>query len=366
MQGGDVRVDDMPDPIVAPDLLATPGTDEALTLADSLWRWLIDSGVKIVVILIAATVIMVALNWLLRRFFRTMVESSSRLSNVTGAVGKRDPRTLQLAQQRRQQRAETLSNAARNRVRVVVWAGALLVILPGVAWELAQQRRQQRAETLSNVARNLVRMVVWAVALVMILSEIGVEIAPVIASLGVIGLAAGIGAQTIIKDFVAGVVMLFEDIVAVGDYVDMEYAEGTVEEINLRATQVRDLNGVLWTVRNGEIIRIGNYSRGFSNAVVVLDIDAEADDDKVTEVLESVTAEMAADPDWSDILQGPANISGMLSMDGNRYQRRVIVRTAPGEQWGVERELRGRFRAGFSRSGLEFAVPRFIDVTTQA
>src|SRR5699024_3631011 len=110
----------------------------------------------------------------------------SRLSNVTGAVVKRDPRTL----------------------------------------KLAQQRRQQRAETLSNVARNLVRMVVWSVALVMILSEVGVEIAPVIASLGVIGLAAGIGAQTIIKDFVAGVVMLFEDIVAVGDYVDLEYAEG--------------------------------------------------------------------------------------------------------------------------------------------
>src|SRR5690625_5720780 len=69
---------------------------------------------------------------------------------------------------------------------------------------------------------------------------------------------------------------------------------------------------------------------------------------------------------WGDLLQGPANISGMLSMDGNRYQRRVIVQTSPGEQWGVERELRGRFRAGFSRSGLEFAVPRFIDVTTQA
>ena len=326
MQGGNVRVGGMPDPIVAPELFATPGADEALTMADSLWRWLIDSGVKIVVILIAATVIMIALNWLLRRFFRTMVESSSRLSNVTGAVVKRDPRTL----------------------------------------KLAQQRRQQRAETLSNVARNLVRMVVWSVALVMILSEVGVEIAPVIASLGVIGLAAGIGAQTIIKDFVAGVVMLFEDIVAVGDYVDLEYAEGTVEEINLRATQVRDLGGVLWTVRNGEIIRVGNYSRGFSNAVVVLDIDAEADDDKVTEVLETVTAEMAADPDWSDLLQGPANISGMLSMDGNRYQRRVIVQTTPGEQWGVERELRGRFRAGFARSGLEFAVPRFIDVTTQA
>lgn len=319
-------VGDMADPIDAPRLLATPGADEALTLADSLWRWLIDSGVKIVVILLAATVITLVLNWLLRRFFRTMVESSSKLSNVTGAVVKRDPRTL----------------------------------------KLAQQRRHQRAETLSNVARNLVRTVVWAVAMIMILSEIGVEIAPVIASLGVIGLAAGIGAQTIIKDFVAGIVILFEDILAVGDYVDLEYAEGTVEEINLRATQVRDLGGVLWTVRNGEIIRIGNYSRGFSNALVVLDIDANADDSRVTEVLEKVTGTLATDPDWVEIVQGPANISGMLSMDGNRYQRRVIIQTAPGEQWGVERELRGRLRAAFAAADLEFAMPRFIDAVPQS
>ena len=313
-------------PLDPGQLLSSPTTDDALSLMDQLLRWLTTSGVKIVVILLAASLISFLAGWFLRRFFRTMVQSGSKISSVTGTVIRRDPKS---------QRA-------------------------------AQLRREQRASTLSTVARNIAHVMIWAVASVMILSEIGVNIAPVIASLGVVGLAAGIGAQTIIKDVVAGIVMLFEDIVAVGDYVDMEYAEGTVEEINLRATQVRDLNGVLWTVRNGEIIRIGNYSRGFSNAVVVLDIDAEADDDKVTEVLESVTAEMAADPDWSDILQGPANISGMLSMDGNRYQRRVIVRTAPGEQWGVERELRGRFRAGFGRSGLEFAVPRFIDVTTQA
>src|SRR5699024_1457345 len=230
-------------------VLTTPNPDEALTLLDSLVQWLATSGVRIVVILIAATAITLVLGWLLRRFFRTMIESSTKLSNVTGAVVKKDQRAV----------------------------------------KAAQQRREQRAETLSNVARNLMRAVVWAVALVMILSEVGVDIAPVIASLGVIGLAAGIGAQTIIKDFVAGIVMLFEDIVAVGDWIDLEYAEGTVEGINLRATQVRDLNGVLWTVRNGEIIRVGNYTRGYATAVVILDIDARADDDRVSEVLERVT-----------------------------------------------------------------------------
>jgi small conductance mechanosensitive channel len=188
-----------------------------------------------------------------------------------------------------------------------------------------------------------------------------VNIAPVIASLGVVGLAAGIGAQTIIKDVVAGIVMLFEDIVAVGDWVDLEYAEGTVESINLRATQVRGVDGVLWTVRNGEIIRVGNYARGFSNAVVTLDIDAGADDAKVSEVLEQVTAELTADPRWQEPILADAEISGILSVDGNRYQRRVVIQTVPGQQWGVERELRARIRAGFAAAHLSFAMPRFVE-----
>ena len=309
------------DPLDLDPLLASPTTDEALTLADQLVRWLATSGVKIVVILVAATVLSVLAGWLLRRFFRTMVQSGSRLSTVAGTVIKRDPRSQ----------------------------------------KAAQARREQRAETLSNVARNLARAVIWAIAFMMILSEIGVNIAPVIASLGVVGLAAGIGAQTIIKDVVAGIVMLFEDIVAVGDWVDLEYAEGTVESINLRATQVRGVDGVLWTVRNGEIIRVGNYARGFSNAVVTLDIDAGADDEKVTQVLEQVTTELAADPRWQEPILAGAEISGILSVDGNRYQRRVVIQTVPGQQWGVERELRARIRAGFAASQLSFAMPRFIE-----
>jgi len=307
------------------DLLATPTTDEALTLVDQMLGWLATSGVKIVFILLAATVLSLVGGWLLRRFFRTMVQSGTKLSSVTGTVIKRDPRA---------QRA-------------------------------AQVRREQRAETLSNVARNVARALIWSVAFMMILSEIGVNIAPVIASLGVVGLAAGIGAQTIIKDVVAGVVMLFEDIVAVGDWVDIEYAEGTVESINLRATQVRGIDGVLWTVRNGEIIRVGNYARGFSTAVVVLDIAAEADDELVTRVVEEVCADLAKDPAWSDeILAAPA-VTGILAVDGNRYQRRITVQTPPGRQWGVERELRARIRAGFAAKDIPFAMPRFVEAANR-
>lgn len=312
----------MPEDLFDPGtLLADPGSGQALSLMDSLVRWLTTDGLMIVVILAAAALASLVASWLLRRFFRTMAESGTKLSSVAGAVVKRDARSQ----------------------------------------KVAQTRREQRAETLSNVARNVAHMLIWAVAAVMILDKIGVNIAPVIASLGVIGLAAGIGAQTIIKDVVAGIVMLFEDIIAVGDYVDVEYAEGTVVGINLRVTQVRGIDGVLWTVRNGEIIRVGNYSRGYSNAVVVLDIDAEADDDVVTTVLRKVTLELAKDTHWSEIIQSPADISGMLDVDANRYQRRVIIQTAPGEQWGLERELRGRVRDAFAETDVSFALPRFAD-----
>ena len=309
------------DPLDPGPLLAAPSADEALSLMDQLIRWLLSSGVKIVIIMLAATLLSLLVGWFLRRFFRTMVQSGAKISTVTGTVIRRDPKS---------QRA-------------------------------AQARREQRATTLSNVANNVARAMIWAVAGMMILSEIGVNIAPVIASLGVVGLAAGIGAQTIIKDVVAGVVMLLEDIVAVGDWVDLEFAEGTVESINLRATQVRGIDGVLWTVRNGEIIRVGNYARGFSTAVVVLDIDAEADDEQVTQVVEKVSAELTDDPEWNDTVLAPAALTGILDVDGNRYQRRVTIQTAPGQQWGVERELRARIRAGFAASDIAFAMPRFVE-----
>ena len=304
------------------DLFASPPAEDALDLADRLWHWMLTSGVRIVVILLVAALLSAAASWLLRRFFRTMIEGSSKLTSTAGFVVKRDRRALMAA----------------------------------------QSRRAQRAETLSNVARNVASMSIWAVALVMVLSEIGVNIAPVIASLGVLGLAAGIGAQTIIKDVVAGVVMLFEDIVAVGDVVDLEYATGTVEEINLRVTQVRSVDGVLWTVRNGEIIRIGNMSRGFANAVVLLDLDPASDNTQVTEVLEQVTAEFTTDPAWVDVVQGDATISGILGVDGSRVQRRVLVQVAPGEQWGAEQELRRRITAAFREAGVSFALPRFSDL----
>lgn len=303
------------------DLLSEGGLLTVQSLLDRLLAWLASSGVTILVILVGAAVLRAAAGWLIRRFFRTMIESGSALSSMTGAVIRRDPRDA----------------------------------------KQAAERREQRASTLSTVAVNLASAAIGIVAIIMIISEFGVNVGPIIASLGVVGLAAGIGAQTIIKDLIAGLVMLFEDIVAVGDVVDLEHASGTVVNINLRTTQVRSLDGVLWTVRNGEIIRVGNMSRGFSNAVVALDVSNAARNTDVTAALERVVADIWEDEDHRDVLLEKPAVSGILAVDGARFQRRIVAKVRPGQQWAIEQELRQRVRVAFADAGIEFAMPRIVE-----
>lgn len=291
------------------------------TLVDHLLSWLATSGVAIVVILLGAFVLRIVAGWLIHRFFRTMMDSGTALSSVTAAVVRRDPRQA----------------------------------------EQARARREQRAKTLSTVSVNIAGAAIGIIAAIMIMSEFGVNVGPVIASLGVVGLAAGIGAQTIIKDFIAGLVMLFEDVIAVGDVVDIEHATGTVVDINLRTTQVRSLDGVLWTVRNGEIVRVGNMSRGYANAVVQLDISNQSRNADVTAALEKVVRSVWEDEELRDLLLEEPTVSGILSVDGARFQRRIVAKVQPGKQWAVEQELRQRVRSAFAEAGIEFAMPRIVE-----
>ncbi|MGP9694854.1 mechanosensitive ion channel family protein [Brachybacterium sp. AOP25-B2-12] len=304
-------------------LFAEGGTGTAVSLLDRLMAWLTSSGVTIVLIVVVAAVARVVAGWLIKRFFRTMISSGSALSSMTNTMVRRDRRSM----------------------------------------KAMKERREQRAETLSSVSKNVAALVIGVIAFVMILSEFNVNVGPIIASIGVVGLAAGIGAQTIIKDFVAGLVMLFEDIVAVGDVVDLEHATGTVVTVNLRVTQVRSLDGALWTVRNGEIVRIGNMSRGYSNAVVQLDIANAAHNAKVTEVLQKLVDAVWEDQDWHEVLLDRPSISGVLAVDGARYQRRIVAKVQPGQQWALEEDLRQRVRVAFSDAGIEFAMPRIVEPT---
>lgn len=303
------------------NFLAETTTQEAFSLVDRVGQWLLSNGVTILVIILVALLVRFVVGILVNRIFQTMYQSGSRISRMTNVVVKKHPDA-------------------------------------GLA-AAHEERRKQRADTLSTASKNVASVVIWSIAFVMILSQVGVNIAPIIASLGVAGLAAGIGAQTLIKDVLAGVIMLFEDLVAVGDYVDLQFAEGTVENVNLRVTQVRGLNGVLWTVRNGEIISLGNYSRGLGTAFVMLDIASSADDAAVTEAIHAVFDTLKADQKWSKLIVGAPQATGILLVDGARYQRRITADTIPGKQWDVEREIRKRLRVEFDKRGIEFALPRF-------
>ena len=303
------------------NLLAETTTEEAFSLVDRVGEWLLSNGITILVIILVALIVRFVVGALINRVFTTMYQSGSRISRMTNVVVKKNP---------------DAGMAAAN-----------------------EERRKQRADTLATASKNVASVIIWSIAFVMILSQVGVNIAPIIASLGVAGLAAGIGAQTLIKDVLAGVIMLFEDLVAVGDYVDLQFAEGTVENVNLRVTQVRGLNGVLWTVRNGEVITLGNYSRGLGTAFVELDIDSAANDEKVTEAIHAVFDALKSDQKWMKLIVGLPEASGILSVDGARYQRRITADTIPGKQWDVEREIRKRLRVEFNKRGIEFALPRF-------
>jgi small conductance mechanosensitive channel len=143
----------------------------------------------------------------------------------------------------------------------------------------------------------------------------------------------------------------------VGDQVDMQYASGVVENINLRVTQVRADDGTLWTVRNGEVIRVGNHSRGSVRASVEVNVGVDAEDSQVTEILCQVARAFQDDPEWKDLLQGQVAVSGILGSDSDHSRRRLHVQVNPGKQEAAETELRRRSRLAFADAGITATFP---------
>jgi moderate conductance mechanosensitive channel len=214
------------------------------------------------------------------------------------------------------------------------------------------ERRRQRTETLGSVLRSIITGVVFGIAALMILADLGVVLGPMLASAGVAGVALGFGAQSLVKDFLSGVFMLLEDQYGVGDVVDLGIAIGTVEAVSLRITQVRDANGVVWYVRNGEVIRVANLSQGWSTAVVDLPVASGQDLERVQRVVRAVTAAVWTDPRWAKVLLEEPTVAGVEQIVGTTATIRVLAKTAPNEQHDVQRDLRERCLAAFAAEGV--------------
>ena len=224
-------------------------------------------------------------------------------------------------------------------------------------WRFADERHRQRAATVASLLKSVTSVVVLVVATLTIAAQIGVQLGPLMASAGVAGVALGFGAQSLVKDFLSGIFMIVEDQYGVGDVIDTGEAIGTVEEVTLRITRLRDANGVIWYVRNGEIIRVANRSQGHSTALVDVPVAVSADVETVMSVLNSVADDFYADAAWQDKLIERPDVAGIESVAGGAATFRIIASTQPGENFAVSRQLRARSLMALEAAGVKPAPP---------
>ena len=211
--------------------------------------------------------------------------------------------------------------------------------------------------TLTGVVASVFTVTVWSIAIISILAALGVSLVPLLASAGVATAALGFGAQSIVKDFLSGFFMLAEGQFEVGDSIDVGDAVGTVEAITLRRTVVRGLDGTVWHVPNGVINRVGNRSQQWSQAVLDLRVDADTDLTQAQAVIERTAIEVVAQPDWEHLVLAEPEVLGVEDLGPNGAVIRLVVRTAPGQNWKLLRALRVAIKAAFDEAGIELAPP---------
>jgi small-conductance mechanosensitive channel len=218
------------------------------------------------------------------------------------------------------------------------------------------ERRRQRADTIASVLKSAASFTLFVIAVLYILAELDFSLAPLLAGTSIVGVAIGFGAQNIIKDFLSGMFMIFEDQYGVGDVIDLKDATGTVEGVGLRTTRLRDERGTVWYVRNGEIARVGNHSQGFAQVVLDVPIKSDGDVARAEAVLRTVAADIAADPEWRELFLEQPRVLGIQSITLEATTIRLTARVRPIEQWHVARELRGRIRQSLDAAGTPAAA----------
>ena len=205
---------------------------------------------------------------------------------------------------------------------------------------------------MTTVLRSIVAFLVWGTAIVMSLQVLGVNLATLGVSVGIVGAALAFGSQTLVRDLVTGAFMLVEDQYGVGDVVDLGEATGTVENVTLRLTRVRDIDGIVWHVPNGEIRRVGNKSQGWAVVNVDVPLAGDVDLDAADASLVAACRALAEDPQWADEILAPPEVLGVESMTAERVVVRVSVRTTSAQQWRVARALRGQVKAALEGAGI--------------
>ena len=303
------------------------GNTDAARISD-----LASRPVKAVLILLAA--------WIINRMVRRWLD---------GAVEGWLERRAVAAAKAREESAEAsgpvdeLREAAIRRARLVVEQS---------------ERSSQRTRTLGALLRSTASLVIYGLAVMMSLGEFDVNLGPLIAGAGIVGVAVGFGAQSLVKDFLSGVFMLLEDQYGVGDVIDAGDTVGVVEEVKLRTTQIRDINGTLWHIPNGEIRRVANMSQDWGQAVLDVEVAYDTDIRQAMAVIKEV-----ADGMWREQLPNATiiaepSIAGVQSFGESAIAIRLMAKTEPGEHFAAARELRGRLKEALDQAGIEIPFPQ--------
>ena len=284
---------------------------------NALLNWLVSTGVRLALIVLIAVVV----HWLMIRLIRRVVKQMTLAARKERlGMAKKAARTAEL--------------------------GPII----------ATERREQRAGAVGQLMRSFVAFSVWGIASLLILGVLGINIGPLLASASVVGVALGFGAQTLVKDFLAGIFLIIEDQFGVGDVVDLGSAVGTVEEITLRVTRLRDLTGIVWYVRNGEILRVANRSQGWTLAIVDMPVAYSEDLERVRDVIDRVGQAMDADPQYDEMLLGVPTYAGVESVAGDAVFVKIIAKAAPAQQILAARAIRERVKVAFDNAGIKVPV----------
>ena len=224
--------------------------------------------------------------------------------------------------------------------------------------ELTANRNLKRVDALSDITNNLIKVVVWLIAVFMILGTLGINLGPLVAGAGIAGIALGFGAQSIVKDFLSGILMLVEDQFGIGDVIDVGEASGVVESLSLRTTRLRSIDGTVWHVPNGEIRRVGNMSQGWSRSVIDVGIGYGSDIDTSLAIMKDVAEGMSNEETWNTKLLEKPELLGVQELGDSSVVLRMWVVTEPAAQWDVSRELRRRIKYAFDAAGIEIPFPQ--------
>jgi len=225
----------------------------------------------------------------------------------------------------------------------------------GLRPERSGERRRQRSHALGSILRNATTILIFGIAGIIILGDLGIDLAPLLASAGVLGVALGFGAQSLVGDFLAGISILLEDQYGVGDVITAGTTSGTVEAVGLRVTRMRDVNGVVWHVRNGSLQQVGNQSQGWARAVIDIPVPYNQNMSEVREIMTQVVSDMWKRPEWEGVILEEPKIWGVQSLSSSEATWRLVAMTTPPRQYEVERALREEIKGALDARGITTA-----------